>query len=211
MPSSRDRELLRRFYLNDESRDRICQDLELTSEHFNRVIFRARNRFRELLERRGWVLNEARRMPSETTVFISYDCRSRSMLDEFHLHLAELRREGVITTWVDREISVGTPRGREVGPELEKASLFVPLVSSELLNSKYCYDLEMTRAMTLHEAGQINIAPVILEDCGWRSSPFGRFKPLPDGRPIGAWLNEGAAFQEVIGGLRTRLRCLKAA
>jgi RNA polymerase sigma-70 factor (ECF subfamily) len=54
LPAVRDRELLIRFYLNDESKEDICAALGLTDEHFNRVIFRARNRFRELLERRGY-------------------------------------------------------------------------------------------------------------------------------------------------------------
>jgi len=54
MPASRDRELLVRFYLNDEEKDAVCRELHLSHEHFNRVIFRARNRFRELLERRGF-------------------------------------------------------------------------------------------------------------------------------------------------------------
>ena len=53
MPAPRDRELLIRFYLNDEEKAQICHELRLSREHFNRVIFRARNRFRELLERRG--------------------------------------------------------------------------------------------------------------------------------------------------------------
>lgn len=54
LPTARDRELLIRFYLNDESKDEICAALELSEEHFNRVIFRARNRLRALLERRGY-------------------------------------------------------------------------------------------------------------------------------------------------------------
>jgi RNA polymerase sigma-70 factor, ECF subfamily len=54
MPAARDRDVLVRFYLNDEAKEAICQELHLTSEHFNRVIFRARNRFRELLEQRGY-------------------------------------------------------------------------------------------------------------------------------------------------------------
>ena len=53
MPVARDREVLVRFYLDDEDKERICRELGLSEEHFNRVIFRARNRFRELLERRG--------------------------------------------------------------------------------------------------------------------------------------------------------------
>lgn len=54
MPAARDREVLVRFYLHDEPKEAICRDLRLTGEHFNRVIFRARSRLRELLERRGY-------------------------------------------------------------------------------------------------------------------------------------------------------------
>src|SRR5579862_3165921 len=53
LPALRDRELLLRFYLNDEDKAQLCRELKLSEEHFNRVIFRARNRFRELLQRHG--------------------------------------------------------------------------------------------------------------------------------------------------------------
>jgi RNA polymerase sigma-70 factor (ECF subfamily) len=53
MPAARDREVLIRFYLNDEDKEQICRALRLSADHFNRVIFRARNRFRELLEEKG--------------------------------------------------------------------------------------------------------------------------------------------------------------
>ena len=54
MPVARDRDVLVRFYLDDEDREKICRELRLSEEHFNRVIFRARNRFRELIEHRGF-------------------------------------------------------------------------------------------------------------------------------------------------------------
>lgn len=49
----RDRELLVRFYLKEESKEDLCREFGLTASHFNRVIYRARDRFRELLRRRG--------------------------------------------------------------------------------------------------------------------------------------------------------------
>jgi RNA polymerase sigma-70 factor, ECF subfamily len=52
----RDRELLTRLYVRDEDKDAICAALGVDSVHFNRVLFRAKQRFRELLrqaERRG--------------------------------------------------------------------------------------------------------------------------------------------------------------
>jgi RNA polymerase sigma-70 factor (ECF subfamily) len=50
MPVKRDRELLRRFYVEDQDKDEICKALDLNSLHFNRVLYRAKNRFRKLLE-----------------------------------------------------------------------------------------------------------------------------------------------------------------
>ena len=46
---SRDRELLRRFYLHDEDKERICSDLDLSATHFDRVLYRAKQRMRELI------------------------------------------------------------------------------------------------------------------------------------------------------------------
>jgi len=46
----RDRELLRRFYLLDEDKETICKDLELSTTHFDRVLYRAKQRMRELID-----------------------------------------------------------------------------------------------------------------------------------------------------------------
>jgi RNA polymerase sigma-70 factor, ECF subfamily len=55
LPTARDREILARFYLLDEGKAEICASLQLSTQHFNRVVFRARNRFRALLEGHGYV------------------------------------------------------------------------------------------------------------------------------------------------------------
>jgi len=47
----RDREILRRFYIEEEDKEQICADLKLSSLHFNRVLHRARERYRELYRR----------------------------------------------------------------------------------------------------------------------------------------------------------------
>ncbi len=47
----RDRQLLLRFYLSDESKEDLCADLEIEPERFHQVLFRARERLRELWER----------------------------------------------------------------------------------------------------------------------------------------------------------------
>jgi RNA polymerase sigma-70 factor (ECF subfamily) len=50
MPSERDRTVLSRFYIADDDKDRICEELGLSSLHFNQVLFRARERFKKLIE-----------------------------------------------------------------------------------------------------------------------------------------------------------------
>ncbi len=51
MPNERDIQVLFRFYLADDDKEQVCADLGLTSAHFNLVLHRARERFRELFER----------------------------------------------------------------------------------------------------------------------------------------------------------------
>ena len=50
--NERDRELMYRFYILQQEKPMICRALSLTSVHFDRVISRARKRFRDLIERR---------------------------------------------------------------------------------------------------------------------------------------------------------------
>ena len=49
----RDRELLRRFYLGEESKERLCAAFEISAAHFDRIHFRARQRFRQIVESRA--------------------------------------------------------------------------------------------------------------------------------------------------------------
>jgi len=49
----RDRELLTRFYLQDQDKDAICRDLSLDTDQFDKVLHRARGRLKELIESHG--------------------------------------------------------------------------------------------------------------------------------------------------------------
>jgi RNA polymerase sigma-70 factor (ECF subfamily) len=53
MPVERDREVLRRYYIYDQDKPEICRALGLDSLHFNRVLHRAKGRFRKILEESG--------------------------------------------------------------------------------------------------------------------------------------------------------------
>lgn len=54
MDSHRDRVVLVRFYLDEEDKDVICNDLGLSSVQFIKILHRARSRLRQLLEAQGF-------------------------------------------------------------------------------------------------------------------------------------------------------------
>jgi RNA polymerase sigma factor (sigma-70 family) len=51
--SSRDRDVVMRFYLHDEDKEAICRDFNLSSTSFNKIISRARQRLKDRLSARG--------------------------------------------------------------------------------------------------------------------------------------------------------------
>ena len=48
--SEKDRKLLEKLFLDDEDRDKICKDFKITREYLRLLLYRARMRFRGLLE-----------------------------------------------------------------------------------------------------------------------------------------------------------------
>jgi RNA polymerase sigma-70 factor, ECF subfamily len=53
LPLERDREVLVRFYLHEDSKEQVCRALHLSDLQFNQVLWRARQRFGEILRKNG--------------------------------------------------------------------------------------------------------------------------------------------------------------
>ena len=58
LPVQRDREVLERFYLQEEPRTAIRESLQLTDMQFNQVLWRARQRFGDILKKAGFALGD---------------------------------------------------------------------------------------------------------------------------------------------------------
>jgi RNA polymerase sigma-70 factor (ECF subfamily) len=58
LPHARDRLMLKRFYLDEHDRQEICEEFGLTETAFNQALSRARKRFRQILEERGFTKRE---------------------------------------------------------------------------------------------------------------------------------------------------------
>lgn len=132
-------------------------------------------------------------------IFVSYSHRDEGTLERLKAHLSPLRRDGRIETWYDREIRAGAEIDDEISEQLETCDVFLLLISPDFLNSDYCMDTEMSRAMERHEKGTARVIPIIVEDCYWKSSPFRKLKALPkDGKPISNWTNENTAYLNIV-------------
>ncbi|MEZ5837291.1 MAG: toll/interleukin-1 receptor domain-containing protein [Geminicoccaceae bacterium] len=135
--------------------------------------------------------------------FISYSHQDEDLKDRLVVHLAQMQRDGLIDTWHDRKILAGGKFADEIDIELDRFDLFIPLVSPDFIYSRYCYDIEMSRAIERSSNSDVYIVPIILEPSDWHSTPLGQFNALPrDGKPVSEWTNKNTALHEVVRSLR---------
>src|ERR1035441_1649714 len=108
------------------------------------------------------------------SVFFSYSHKDEDLRDQLEGHLSGLRRQGVISTWHDRRITAGSELENAIDKNLSEADVILLLVSPDFINSDYCYEREMIRAMERHKNGEARVIPVILRACDWHELPFGQ-------------------------------------
>ena len=148
-------------------------------------------------------------MPS---VFFSYSHADEALRDQLEKQLSMLKRQGVIETWHDRRIGAGQEFAKTIDDNLDKADIILLLVSPDFLASDYCYDIEMTRAMERHHAGEATVVPVILRACDWQGAPFGKLNATPrDGKPIRQWPDIDEAFLQVAKAIKAAAQPAKPA
>jgi hypothetical protein len=144
-------------------------------------------------------------------VFFSYSHKDEDLRNELETHLALLKRQGLISSWHDRRISAGSNFGKDIDSKLESSQIILLLVSAHFLDSDYCYEKEMTRAMQKHQEGSAIIIPVILHPCDWHSAPFGKLRATPtDGKPISMFPNQQEAYAIVARDIREAINLLSA-
>ena len=151
-------------------------------------------------------------LPSSTNtveIFFSYSHRDEKMRDRLADHLANLRRQGVITAWHDRRISAGQEWAGAIDEHLDSAKIILLLVSPSFMASDYCYSVEVKRAMERHEFGEARVIPVILRPVDWKGAPFEKLQALPkNAKPISQWVDRDLAFKDVVEGIRKALESL---
>jgi TIR domain/NACHT domain len=143
--------------------------------------------------------------PEPVEVFYSYSRKDLDLQESLKTHLGTLRRQKIISGWDDRELVGGEEWDHAIKSKLNTADIILLLISPDFINSDYCYDIEVTRAMERHEAGEACVIPVMLRPSDWKGNrtPFGKLSALPTGvNPVTVWSNQDEAFLDIAQGIR---------
>jgi internalin A len=145
-------------------------------------------------------LEEIREEP--VRVFISYAHKDERYRLALEPHLKLLQRQRLIATWHDRLIKPGTQWKDVIDANLEHAKIILLLVSADFMNSDYCWEVEMLRALERHTEKNAVVIPIIIRDVSWSNAPFAELQALPDkGKSVDKWKNKDSAWRNVADGI----------
>jgi nucleoside phosphorylase len=135
-------------------------------------------------------------------IFFVYAREDELLLIELEKHLSPLVQQGLIRTWSERLIPLGTDYWDQLNRHLERASLILLLISADFLASDSCSEA-MQRALQRQQANEARVISILIRPCIWESAPFAYLPVLPTNvNPITNWNNLDAAFVDVVGGIR---------
>jgi len=136
------------------------------------------------------------------SAFIAYSHVDEEAKNALLKHLGPLTRLRLIDSWHDRKIKAGEEWDKTISSKLDQADIILLLVSIDFINSEYCYDIELEKAMERHEAGTARVIPIILRPCLWNHASFAKLQALPkDAKAIAAWADKDEALENVADGL----------
>ena len=142
-------------------------------------------------------------------LFCSYAHADEVHLQQLETHLSILKRQGLIATWYDRQITAGTEWAQTTDAHLNSASVILLLISPDFFASDYCYGIEMKRALERHQAQEACVIPLLLRPMDWKGAPFAHLQALPtNAKPVTTWSNRDEAWADVAAGIRRAIHDL---
>ena len=136
-------------------------------------------------------------------VFYAYAREDEALRERLEVHLSVLTREGLIEPWHDGRIAPGAEWSAEIRRQLDAADVVLLLVTADFLASSLGWEVEMTRALERHEAGEARVVPVIVRPCDWKSTPLAKLQAVPkDAIPVTRWADPEDAWVDVAQRIR---------
>jgi internalin A len=137
----------------------------------------------------------------KTKLFISYSSDDERHRISWDKHSAVLKHLEYIAPWHMRMTQPGMKWEVEVLRELEEADVIVLFVSASFFASNYIWEIELKRARERFEAGECEVAIVIVEPCIWEITWLGKVQVFNQRQPISTAGNEATAWASVVKGV----------
>ena len=111
-------------------------------------------------------------------IFIAYAHKDAQLLDRIRIQLNPLRRGNHCRIFYDGVIRPGERWDNRIRSELEKADIFVLLITADFLDSNYIQDVELPKALEKEKLGKSKVIPLIMRDCLWQYTIIKHFQVI---------------------------------
>lgn len=145
------------------------------------------------------------------SLVFSYSHADEALRNELAKHMSPLRRTGRISTWHDRCIIPGQEFEHQIDHYFSDADIILLLVSSDFIDSDYCYQIEMKNALERHKRGDAVVIPVILRECAWQHLPFSKILAATvDAKPITKFTSHDEGYVQVVNAVSRAIDHMEA-
>jgi hypothetical protein len=107
-----------------------------------------------------------------SNIFISYSHQDEAWKDRLVKQLKVLEKQAVCTAWHDRDIEIGGKWYNEIINAIEKANIFILLISADFMISRFINDEEIPRILERRGKHGSWVIPVIARNCDWQSAAW---------------------------------------
>lgn len=148
---------------------------------------------------------------TSVNVYFAYAPRDKALQEELEMQLGVYKRKGYIASWNKDEVLPGKEPMREIAAHLQYADVILLLISPHFINSDFCWNIEMMKALKRHEKEEACVIPIIIRPTAdWKEAPFGNLQALPrDKKAVDTWKNRLAIFEEIAYDIRKAIEALQ--
>lgn len=185
IPNVNKRLLIYSYVINDKSR--YLQNIRPMPKQRQSIITKINKR------------NDFEMADKKVRVFLSYSHVDEEFKNKLDIHFAPLKRSNKIETWNDRKLVPGTLFDDEIRKHLCEDEIIILLISADFINSDYCYEIEMMKALERMKNSDAIVIPIILRPCLWKETPLKDIQALPkNGTPISKYPDADDAYLEIV-------------
>ncbi|WP_276166337.1 TIR domain-containing protein [Zobellia alginiliquefaciens] len=106
-------------------------------------------------------------MSSTNNIFAIYSSQDKDVLQYLLPHLQPLAKDFNIAIWSDDAIDGEQPLNPQYSSQLERADVFLFLLSNAFMNSEFIKYDEFKNVIDRYKEGGATVIPILLESCPW--------------------------------------------